>query len=179
MRRNREILIIRLLRPNRGKRQWLEQMSNAFQHAVKEGIQAALAVEAVHHAQVHQVVYPLARQRGLPSPYARMVVNEALAQMRYLRKHSDRSLKEPEHGFGLGSNAYRLLPGEQRWMFRVVTQERGKYIWFPLEMPTIFQENMRRVAGDARVIQYPNEWCVRLLIQKLERRDGLSSGLHI
>ena len=167
MRRNREILIIRLLRPNRGKRQWLEQMAMAYQQAVRDGVQVALAVEAVHHAQVHQVVYPLARQRKLPSPYARMVVNDALAHVRQIHRYPNLCQEEPQPGFGLGSNAYRVLPGKLRWILRIVPLERGKYLWFPLEMPIVFQDKMRWATGDARVIQHPNDWYIRLPLQKL------------
>ena len=161
---NREIITLKLLTPNRGKAEWLEQITQNYSQVVEQGIQAALAAKAKSRRQVHDLSYPLARRAGLSGVHARLVVQDVLSAVRCYQR-SDNLPGDRLPGFGLGSRAYKLHCHEDRWALGIF-QGNGNIVWFPLNVPEKYEQRLECVSGDARLVKRKGDWFVLLPVQR-------------
>ena len=164
-----ETVIIKIAAPSANKRAWLESTAQAF----REGVQAVLtAAESEHtssRAKLHNACYTSIRKTtGLPSDYARMVINAGVALARSywgLRKGKHRPSFPKvgkSQGIGLGVNAYAVLKRDERFFLRMSTGKRGQYKWLPLSVPVHLASKLEFVHGDAKLFQRGQDWFVML-----------------
>lgn len=169
--RSTECVIIKVLRPTQRKALWLEQTAHAFAQAVQFGLGAAQAEHTSSRNKVHKATYYPARALGLPSDYARMAVNAAvsLARSYYGLRKSQQRTSFPKvnghQGIGLGINAYKVVVSDNRFVLRVSTGTRGKYIWLPLCVPALYRASIMAAYGDARLFKRGDNWYVALPIR--------------
>lgn len=161
--------MIKVVQPNKRKADWLDATAEMFSRAVQLGLDAAQAGHTSSRAKLHRAVYHPARaQFGLPADYARMAVNAAvsLARSYYgLRKAGQRpSFPEINGslGIGLGVNAYAIVRDGERFVLRLSTGTRGRYIWLPLSVPARYRDQIASVHGDARLFKRRGRWYVML-----------------
>jgi IS605 OrfB family transposase len=178
-----ETVIVKLIEPTKNKQQWLEQISAAFSDAVQLGLDVAWQNKTAGRANIHNLAYRAMRERfGLASDYARMAVNaaQALAASFYGLRKSKRQKRTSfpkvngNQGIGLGTNAYKIIQSDQRFVLRCSTGQRGHYVWFPLAVAAKFREKMAFVKGDARIFKRDDHWYVMLPLKvpKPTVRDG-------
>ena len=161
---NREILTLKLLTPNRGKAEWLEQTAQNYSQAVEQGIQTALEEKAKSRRQVHDLIYPLARRAGLSGVHARLVVQDVLSAVRCYQR-SNNLPEDRLPGFGLGGCAYKLNCHEDRWALGIF-QGDSKIAWFPLNVPEKYEQRLEYISGDARLVKRKGDWYVLLPVQR-------------
>ena len=182
---NTGCLVIKIVPPNRAKRQWLERTESSFAQAVQIGLDAARAERTSSRARLHSLAYRQARDLGLPADYARMAVNAAVSLARsYYGQRRSRHFKRVSfpkvngsQGIGLGVNAYKLVKGDSRWVLRVSTGVRGRYVWLPLCVPAKYTDRMTCVRGDARLFRRGGDWYAALAIRISPTPTGCS-GKH-
>ncbi len=186
---NIEAVIIKILSPTKRKIAWLNNTSDAFSQAVQLGLDAAHTEQTANRAKLHHAVYREARSRfSLPADYARMAVNAAvsLARSYYGQRRSRhfRRVSFPKvngnQGIGLGVNAYKVVQSNNRFVLRVSTGKRGKYVWLPLCVPTKYHDRLLLARGDAKLFKRGDDWYVSLPIRVTPTpavRDGESSSL--
>ena len=182
---NTECIVVKIIPPNRAKREWLKHTEDDFAQAVQIGLDAAHAEHTSSRARLHKLVYPKARDLGLPADYARMAVNAAVSLARsYYGQRRSRHFKHVSfpkingsQGIGLGVNAYKLVRGDSRWVLRVSTGVRGHYIWLPLCVPAKYTDRMTCVRGDARLFRRSDDWYAALPIRVSPMPTGCS-GKH-
>lgn len=178
-----ETVIVKLIEPTKNKQQWLEQMSAAFSDAVQLGLDVARQNRTAGRAKIHNLAYRAMREQfDLGSDYARMAVNaaQALAASFYGLRKAKRQKRTSfpkvngNQGIGLGTNAYKIIQSDQRFVLRCSTGQRGQYVWFPLAVAAKFREKMAFVKGDARIFKRDDHWYVMLPLKvpKPTVRDG-------
>lgn len=158
-----ETVIFKLRSPTERKRAWLDAMQTLFNGAVQLGLDSAEALATSSRAKIHTESYARMRELGLPSDYARMAVNGAVALARSyhgLRKAKRRASfpTAPKGGIGLGVNAYAVQNGS----LRISTGTRGVYIWAPLCIPAKYRDRLEYVQGDAKLFKRGADWFVML-----------------
>ena len=161
---NRGWILLKLRTPNQAKRLKLESLQGMFGKAVAGGIQMVLNAKVHKPGEIHQLTYPQSRQAGLPSAYARLVVNEVTALERKSHRQGYRML-EMRGGLGLPANCYRLVVKHDRWSIRMSVGERGDLLWLPLHVPKKLAHRLEQVRGDARLFQRDGHWYAALPIQ--------------
>ncbi|MFL7792213.1 MAG: RNA-guided endonuclease InsQ/TnpB family protein [Anaerolineae bacterium] len=162
-----------MLRPTKRKADWLDATTRAFSQAVQLGLDAAHDEHTSSRAKLHRIVYRQARERfGLPADYARMAVNAALSlarshygqrRSRHFRRASFPKINGSQ-GIGLGVNAYKLIKPSNRFVLRVSTGKRGKYVWLPLCVPSKYHDRLLLARGDAKLFKRGDDWYVMLPI---------------
>ena len=165
---NTECLVIKIVPPNRAKRQWLERTESSFAQAVQIGLDAARAERTSSRARLHSLACRQARDLGLPADYARMAVNAAVSLARsYYGQRRSRHFKHVSfpkingsQGIGLGVSAHKLVRGVSRWGLRVSTGVRGHYIWLPMCVPARYIDRMAHAHGDAHLFRRGGDWYV-------------------
>lgn len=181
---NTESLVIKIARPTKRKRGWLEGTAKAFSQAVQLGLDAAHQNRTASRAKLHKLVYYAARERhGLAADYARMAVNAAVSLARsYYGQRRSRHFKrvsfpkvDGSQGIGLGTNAYRVIQDGDRFVLRVSTGKRGHYVWLPLCVPIKFRQRILLARGDAKLFQRGDDWYVMLPIRVTPMPSGCSS----
>ena len=180
--RNTECVVVKVLPPNRAKREWLERTAHAFAQAVQGGLDAAQRERTASRKRLHYTVYPQARALGLPADYARMAVNAvvALARSYYGQRQSPhfRKVSFPQvngsQGLGLGVQAYAVVREGDRFVLRVSTGHRGRYIWLPLAVAARSADRVAAAHGDALLFQRGNEWYVALPVRVAPMPTGCS-----
>lgn len=164
---NVQIVVLKLRSPGKAKRNWLEETAVRFRQAVQLGLDAALHMRTASRAKIHAACYGEIRNLGLPSDYARMAVNQAVALARsHFGIQKARCKTRPprlvkSQGIGLGVNAYRVVGTT----LRVSTGKRGQYLWFPLSVPGRWKSRLQDVHGDARLFQRGRDWFVMLPVK--------------
>lgn len=158
-----ETVIFKLRSPTERKRAWLDAMQTIFNGAVQLGLDSAETLATSNRAKIHTESYTRMRELGLPSDYARMAVNGAVALARSyygLRKAKRRASfpTAPKGGIGLGVNAYAIQSGS----LRISTGMRGVYIWTPLCVPAKYRNSLQYVYGDAKLFKRGADWFVML-----------------
>ncbi len=161
---NRGWIVLKLRTPNRAKHLKLAALQVSFSQAVDVGVQAVAAAGVHHPGEIHHLAYPLARQAGLPSAYARLAVNDITALERKAHR-SGQSLPQKRGGFGLPPACYRLVAKNGFWAMRMSVGERGELLWLPLFIPDKLARRLEQVRGDARLFQRAGDWYVALPIQ--------------
>lgn len=166
-----ESIIVKIIKPNKHKAEWLNNMADIFSQAVQLGLDSAGELSTSSRTKIHNAVYYPARKLGLPSDYARMSVNAAVSLSRsffQLRK-KQRNTKFPRvngsQGIGLGINAYSLITTADSFALRCSTGKRGRYVWLPLCVPSKFKDRMKLVGGDAKLFQRNDQWYVMLPVK--------------
>lgn len=163
-----------LRKPTAWKATFLDAMAHSFQDAVQLGLDTAQALCTSSRNRIHEQSYAAMRaQTGLPSDYARMAVNQAVALARSyygLRKskHPKRTSFPTANGansIGLGVNAYTITKRDSGFVLRVSTGQRGSYIWLPLSVCAKFRDKMQFVSGDAKLFRRDGKWYVMLPIK--------------
>ncbi len=180
--RNMECVVVKVIPPNRAKREWLERTARAFAQAVQCGLAEAQRERTANRNRLHYTVYPQARALGLPADYARMAVNAAVALARsyYGQRKSPhfRKVSFPHvngsQGIGLGVRAYAIVRDGDRFVLRVSTGHRGQYVWLPLAVPVRYAERVAAARGDARLFQRGADWYVALAVRVLPTPTGCS-----
>lgn len=157
MMQNRDAVVIKLRRPNGGKRQRLEELQASYCQALAAGVQAAWQAQKYDPRAVHGLVYPLARQAGLASMYARLVVSDAAGLLRAARRKGP-PRAEARNGLGLPANAHRLVNKAGRWAIRLSLGSPGPALWLPMHVPAKLAARMEQVQGDGRLFQRQGEW---------------------
>lgn len=161
---NTESVIIKIIKPNKKKAEWLDHFADLFSKAVQFGLNAANQLSSSSRSRIHSATYYPARDLGLPSGYARMSVNAAVSLSRsffQLRK-KQKNTKFPKvnscQGIGLGIESYSITNTNGKFVLRCSTGKRGHYVWFPLCVPEKFKERMNFVKGDAKLFKRQNQW---------------------
>lgn len=180
--RNTECVVVKVISPNRAKREWLERTACAFAQAVQRGLEEAQRERTAGRNRLHYTVYPQARALGLSADYARMAVNAAVALARsyYGRRKSQHLGKVPfpkvngSQGIGLGVHAYAVVRAGDRFVLRVSTGHRGRYIWLPLAVPAHAADRVAAARGDARLFQRGDDWYVALPVRGAPAPTGCS-----
>lgn len=164
-----EAIVVKLMSPTRSKAQWLEHTAQAFQRAVQLGLDAAQSQHTSRRALLHKVAYRAIREQfGLPSEFARMAVNAAVAlarsfdRLRRSGRHGAFPHVQRSQGIGLGIHAYKVIQDGDRFVLRVSTGEQRQFMWFPLCVPARYQEKMPMVRGDARLFRRKGDWYAML-----------------
>ena len=154
---NRALVIVKLRVPNRAKQQKLEGLQIVFNLAVDVGMQAVIKSAVSRPGEIHALVYPLARQSGLPSMYARLVVNEVTALKRQFQRKGH-TIPHKRGGLGLPVNSYRLINKYGHWAIRISLGEHGEPLWLPLHVPEKLTHRLEKAQGDARLFQRKGDW---------------------
>ncbi|MFQ5853185.1 MAG: RNA-guided endonuclease InsQ/TnpB family protein [Candidatus Binatia bacterium] len=170
---SKETVVVKVLNPNQHKANWLQQTAEAFSQAVQLGLDAANEQRTSSRDKIHKAVYKATRNLGLPADYARMAVNATVSLVRsfYGLRRIEQRVSFPKvngsrsQGIGLGTHAYQLVRNESRWVLRVSTGKRGKYIWLPLCVPAKYMDRLECVAGDAKLFQRDGNWYAMLPIR--------------
>ena len=147
------------------------------------GLDVAQENKTASRAKIHNLAYRAMRERfDLASDYARMAVNaaQALAASFYGLRKSKRQKRTSfpkvngNQGIGLGTNAYKIIQSDHRFVLRCSTGQRGQYVWFPLAVAARFREKMAFVKGDAKIFKRDDHWYVMLPLKVPEPtvRDG-------
>lgn len=164
-----ETVILKLTAPSANKRAWLSQTAQAFRDGVGMVLDVAESEKTSSRAKLHNACYTAIREEtGLPSDYARMVVNAGVALARSywgLRKGKHRPSFPKvgkSQGIGLGVNAYAVLKRGERFFLRASTGKRGQYKWLPLSVPVHLASKLEFVYGDAKLFQRGTDWFVML-----------------
>ena len=171
---NTEAVVIKILAPTQHKRQWLDDTAKAFSQAIQIGLDAAQKERTASRVKLHKLVYREARERyGLASDYARMVINASVSlsrshygvwRSRHFRRVSFPQVKRAQ-GIGLGIYSYRIIQDNKRFVLRVSTGERGRYIWLVLCVPAKFRDRLLLAKGDAQLFKRGDDWYVMLPIR--------------
>jgi len=168
---NTEAVIVKIIKPNKHKAEWLENMANMFSKSVQLGLNAASELSTSSRGKIHNAAYYPARNIGLPSDYARMSVNAAVSlsrsffQLRKKQKNAKFPKVNSSQGIGLGINAYSIEATDGRFVLRCSTGKRGIYIWLPLCVPEKFKDRIKSVKGDAKLFQRNNQWYAMLPVK--------------
>ena len=157
--RSRETLTLKLRKPNRDKRLWLEGMQQSFRDTLATGVETAR--DASERRSAQSLAYRTARKQGLPGAYARMAADRVLSILR----HPDQPVS-PQAGFGLASQAFQVQANASGWVLRVSTGNWGRFLWFPLHVTEHFSERREWIAGDAWLFPRRGEWFVRFSIHR-------------
>jgi IS605 OrfB family transposase len=157
----REVITLKLLRPNAGKRRWLEGTQQAYAQALQDGLNALRAAKPVERNQKRRLAYQAARRCGLPATIARTAADEVLSKVGKNAKPVG-----DEDGFGLGTQGFQVRDNEKGWALRVSTGAGRDFLWFPLHVLEKFLERLPWVSGDARLFQRKGEWYVQLKVQR-------------
>lgn len=166
-----ESVIIKVASPTKRKAEWLSYMTDTFSKAVQLGLDVAQQEHTSSRNRLHKAVYRPARGLGLPSDYARMAVNGAVSLARsyvgLLKKRKRVSFPKVNgsQGIGLGVNAYTLQRDGDRFVLRVSTGKRGRYVWLPLCVPSKFYDRLALVKGDAKLFQRNGQWYAMLPVR--------------
>ncbi len=176
---NTEAVVVKIIRPNKHKADWLEKMSTIFSQAIQYGLDAACDLSTSSRGKIHNATYYPARKLGLPSDYARMSVNAAVSLSRsffQLRK-KQKNTRFPKvngcQGIGLGIRSYKVIKNNNSFILRCSTGKRGQYIWLPLCVPEKFENRMSFVKGDAKLFQRNDQWYAMLPVKPMPaRRSG-------
>jgi len=171
--KNRGLAILKLRAPNRAKRSKLEELQASYRRAIDSGLQTVLNATAQKPGEVHALAYPLARQAGLPSMYARLAVNEIAALERKTHRRTQR-MPEKRNGLGLPANSYRLVNKNGCWAIRMSLGERGELLWLPLVVPEKLFQSLEKVQGDARLFQRNGTWYAALPFTSGSQTDGIA-----
>lgn len=168
---NREAVIVKIIKPNKHKTEWLDNTANMFSKAVQLGLDSASEFSTSSRTKIHKAVYYPARKLGLSADYARMSVNATVSlsrsffQLRKKQKNARFPKVNGSQGIGLGINAYSLRISNNKFALRCSTGKRGQYIWLPLCVPEKFKDRMKSVKGDAKLFQRNNQWYAMLPIK--------------
>jgi IS605 OrfB family transposase len=68
-------------------------------------------------------------------------------------------------GIGLGVRSYAISEHDGRFVLRVSTGVRGKYVWLPLHVPAKFRDRITTAHGDAKLFQRGDDWYLMLPIR--------------
>ena len=172
---NRGWIVLKLRTPNRAKRLKLAALQASFSQAVDVSVQAVAAAGVHHPGEIHHLTYPLARQAGLPSAYARLAVNDITALERKIRRVG-KSQTSKRGGLGLPATCYRLIAKNYRWAMRMSVGERGELLWLPMIVPAKLVHRLEQVQGDARLFQRAGDWYVALPFQLPAQATTLVEG---
>jgi len=170
---NTEAIIVKIIKPNKHKAEWLDNTAKTFSNAVQLGLDSANKLSTSSRAKIHKAVYYPARKLGLSSDYARMSVNTVVSlsrsffQLRKKQKNAKFPKVNGSQGVGLGVNAYSLVSTDNNFTLRCSTGKRGQYIWLPLVVPEKFKDRMKSVKGDAKLFQRDNQWYAMLPIKTM------------
>ena len=163
----KETVILKVRQPTTTKANALEQLRGGFADGVQIGLDAARELRTSSRKQIHDAAYYAIRvSTGLPSDYARMAVNQAVALARSYyglrksksQKHTSFPTVNGSQGIGLGKNAYSIKGNT----LRVSTGVRGQYLWLPLCVNEKTQDKLQYVNGDAKLFQRNGDWHVML-----------------
>jgi putative transposase len=183
-----ESLVIKIAAPTNRKRFWLESMSQAFTDAVQYCLNDAEKQDIRGRGQIHKSCYRDIRELlGLPSDYARMVVNQSVSMIRSyhaLRKsRHQKTTSFPKarksQGIGLGVASYKIVDDEGRYVIRCSTGTKGSYVWLPLCVPAKYRHLMASVYGDARVYEKNGDWYVSLPVRYEIEAPTVCDGEHM
>lgn len=147
----------------------MESTAQAFRYGVGMVLSVAESDKTSSLVKLHKACYAAIRKEtGLPSDYARMVINAGVALARSywgLRKCKRRPSfpkVRKSQVIGLGVNAYAVLKRGERFFLRASTGKRGQYKWFPLSVPVHLASKLEFVHGDAKLFQRGKDWFVML-----------------
>ncbi|WP_081908968.1 RNA-guided endonuclease TnpB family protein [Deinococcus sp. YIM 77859] len=164
-----ETVILKIAAPTTRKRDWLTSTAQAFRDGVGMVLRVAESEKTSSRARLHNACYAAIREKaGLPSDYARMVVNAgvALARSYWGLRKGKRKAGFPKvgksQGIGLGVNAYAVLKRGERFFLRASTGKRGESMWLPLAVPVHLASKLQFVHGDAKLFQRGQDWFVML-----------------
>lgn len=169
-----ECVVVKVLQPTRRKADWLDTMADLFSQSVQYGLDVAQELRTSSRGKIHKHAYHDIRERFvLPADYARMAINAAvsLARSYYGNRKSSHQKRASfpnvngSQGIGLGTNAYKLVQSDTRWVLRVSTGTRGQYVWLPLCVPKKFQDRIESVKGDAKLFKRDGNWYAMLPIR--------------
>ncbi len=158
---------MKVRQPTTNKANALEKLRCGFADGVQIGLDAAQEHRTSSRKQIHGAAYYKIREStGLPSDYARMAVNQAVALARsYYGLRKSKSQKRTSfptvngsQGIGLGKNAYTVKDN----VLRVSTGIRGQYLWLPLCVSEKSQAKLQFVNGDAKLFQRNRDWYAML-----------------
>lgn len=167
----KETVIVAIKNPTVWKANFLDAMAYSFRGAVQLGLDAAKELSTSNRTDIHHSAYAAMRtEMGIPSEYARMAVNQAVALARSyygLRKskHQKRTsfpAANNTNSFGLGIRAYKIFERENGFVLRVSTGQRGNYVWLPLSVCAKFRGKMQYASGDAKMFRRGDKWYVML-----------------
>lgn len=142
-------------------------MADLFSQSVQYGLDVAQDLRTSSRGKIHKHAYHAIRERfALPADYARMAINASvsLARSYYGNRTSPHQKRTSfpkvngSQGIGLGTNAYKLVQSDTRWVLRVSTGTRGQYVWLPLCAPQKFQDRIASVKGDAKLFKRDGDW---------------------
>ena len=164
-----ETVILKITTPTTRKRDWLIGTAQAFRDGVQAVLTVAESEKTSSRAKLHTACYQGVREStGLPSDYARMVINAgvALARSYWGSRKGKRKASFPKvgksQGIGLGVNAYTVTRKADRFFLRASTGKRGLYMWLPLAVPVHVASKLGFVHGDAKLFQRGTDWFVML-----------------
>lgn len=164
-----ETVILKIAAPTTRKRDWLSSTAQAFRDGVQAVLTVAESEKTSSRAKLHTACYQGVREStGLPSDYARMVINAgvALARSYWGLRKGKRKASFPKvgksQGIGLGVNAYTVTSKAGRFFLRASTGKRGEYMWLPLAVPVHMASKLKFVHGDAKLFQRGTDWFVML-----------------
>jgi len=166
-----ECVVLKILSPTKRKADWLEQTADKFAKAVQLGLEAAQVEQTSSRNQIHKATYYPARALGLYSDYARMAVNASvsLARSYYGLRKGQQRVTFPRvngtQGIGLGVDSYKVVVANNRFVLRISTGIRGKYIWLPLCVPARYRDSVASASGDAKIFRRGNDWYVSLPVR--------------
>jgi putative transposase len=168
---NTEAVIVKVVKPNKHKAEWLKNMANMFSQAVQLGLDSAKELSSSSRGKIHEGSYYAMRELGLPSDYARMGVNAAISlarsffKLRKKQKNTAFPKLNGNQGIGIGVASYKIVESNNRFVLRCSTGKRGKYIWLPLSVPEKFKDRMKAIKGDAKLFQKNDKWYVMLPVK--------------
>lgn len=180
----RERVVIKTVPPTRHKVRFLKELQAKFFAGVCLALDYASQNETTNRIEIHHACYHSIRDLGLPSDYARMVINKVVAlatsywgqcRSRYIEKTSWPTVNGTL-SIGLGCNAYRLFRRGDRWVLRVSTGNRGHYIWLPLCVPKRYLDVLSLARGDAQIFQRDGKWYACLPIRYSTDMPTVSDG---
>lgn len=180
-------LVVKIVEPTQNKRFWLEAMSQAFTDAVQYCLDDAQQTRDRSRGAIHKSCYYEVREKfGLPSVYARTVINKSVSMVRSYyallkSKHQKRTSfprARKSQGVGLGTGAYTLVENGDRWVLRCSTGIRGQYVWLPLCVPKKYRHLMEIAGGDALLFERNGDWYVALPVRVDNETPAVRDGEH-
>lgn len=168
---NSEAVIVKIIKPNKNKSDWLDEISMKFSQAVQLGLDSAKELSTSSRGKIHNAGYHAMRDIGLPSDYARMGVNAAVSlarsffKLRKKQKNTAFPKVNGSQGIGLGIASYKIIENNNRFVLRCSTGKRGNYTWLPLSVPEKLRDRMKAIRGDAKLFQKKGKWYAMLPIK--------------